>query len=595
MTRKFLGLAVLVAGLLLAVMPARAATITVGAGCTFKQAWDSAFDDATPSESTCTAGSGNDTIELQADVALGETIWEGSAGNGTLTVNGNGYAIRGDGTYRFFALWGAPTITFNNISFTGAVGDDRESGGAFNPYSGAGTYTFNDCAFHNNEVLKIVQGTGGNGGAISAGSATTITINRCAFYNNRAVVGGAIFTSGALTVSNSSFYNNQSTVEGGAVRIAHTGNKAGYFRHVTMTNNRAGTGHSALQFSASATNSHLVNSILWGNSPRDCRVDTEQVVAFPRLTTNSGSFTGASNCDFEQRNQGIKEDPQLAGPFGGYYIPRAGSPAINRVTCLAANQGGNVDQRGQPRPLGSQCDAGAIEHVGYIAPPPASEDRGASGGSSSGAASGRARVGARVSTCLTLEGIAVYNAGPATQCQRVNAMQIANPSIREGEFVDAVDVWSWVLPNTRVCFEAAGGGFKFIDTASMPRTVSDLEACSMGGLTCATINGIGQLALLPGEADASCAPLPAQATAAPTAIPRPTATAIWSRDLVGCMVKAEYALNMRDAPAGAIIGGVAYGARLTALARTVGWFKVDNMGREGWIAAMYVSPEGACD
>ena len=527
-------------------------------------------------------------------MALGETIWEGSAGSGTLTVNGNGHAIRGDGTYRFFALWGAPTITFNNITFTGAVGDDRESGGAFNPYSGAGTYTFNDCAFHNNEVLKIVQGTGGNGGAISAGSATTITINRCAFYNNRAVVGGAIFTSGVITISNSSFYNNRSTVEGGAVRIAHTGNRVSNFRHVTMTNNRAGTGHSALQFTGSATNSHLVNSILWGNSPRDCQVDTTQIVDFPRLTTNSGSFTGASNCDFEQRNQGIKEDPQLAGPFGGYYIPRAGSPAINRVTCLASTIAGyNEDQRGQPRPRAgesnSECDAGAIEHPGYVPPPPppSSDDGGGSGDGGSGGDDDEddeasAYKAPPPSTCLTLDGIAAYNLSESTQCQRVDAVGIANPAIQEGDFVDAVDVWSWVMPDTRVCFEASGSAFKFIDTATMPRTVQDLAACSWNGMTCGAIDGIGMLVLLPGEAPSACA--------APVA----PATPIPARSLSGCMVRTNYALNMRDAPAGAKIGGVPYDVTLTALARTVGWIKVDYHGAQGWIAAMYVEPIGTC-
>ena len=493
MRRPLTLLSCLISALLLFTSPAHAATITVGAGCTFKQAWDSAFDDDAPEGSACTPGSGNDTIELQADVVMSAKIWEGSAGSGTLTINGNGHAIRGNGTFAFFGLWGAPTITFNNITFTGAAGEDRESGGAFNPYSGAGTYTFNDCVFHNNTAVKIIEGTGGNGGAISAGTATTININRCAFYNNRAEVGGAIFTGGVLTISNSTFYNNRSVREGSAINASHTDtSRRVTLRHVTMINNRGGTDSGALQLAQSNVG-HVRNSILYGNTPRDCYVHSDQVAGFvgklPNEQGNPSSFIGVSNCDFEQRNYGNQNNPQLAGPFNGFYIPRAGSPVINFATCLAANQGGNIDQRGQPRPLGSKCDAGAIEHPGYVPPrrddSPDDSDR-PSSSSSSASASDQAAPAA-LSTCLTLEGLTAFNINPQTQCQRINALQIANPAIKDGD------------------------------------------------------------------------------------------------------------LHLRDAPAGAAIGGVSKGWKLTAMQRTDYWFQVDRLGVTGWIFKDYVTTAGNCD
>ena len=59
-------------------------------------------------------------------------------------------------------------------------------------------------------------------------------------------------------------------------------------------------------------------------------------------------------------------------------------------------------------------------------------------------------------------------------------------------------------------------------------------------------------------------------------------------------MRLQYALNLRDAPAGEIMDGVAHNATLTALARAVGWFKVDHHGEQGWLAAMYLEPIGNC-
>ncbi len=593
---------IILAGILLLLPLAQvsAATITVGAGCTFIQAWNSAFDDDVVDadgnvESTCTAGSGADTIELTGNVTLAETKFEG--GGGTVTINGNGYTITGAGTHNFFAFWNSPTVTFNNITFTGGFAEDG-NGGAINPYGGSGTYTFNDCVFHNNRV--ILDSTGGNGGAISAGSNTTVIINRCAFYNNRAETGGAIKTSGVLTITNSSFYNNRAVREGGAISVTHTDTaRRVTLRHVTMVNNRGGTDSGALQF-AGADVGWLYNSILYGNTPRDCYVHGQEIVAFPDLEANSGSFVGVSNCDFEQRNYGNQNDPQLAGPFNGYYIPRAGSPVINSSSCLASSVPGyNEDQRGVARPIGTQCEAGAIEHAGYVPPPPPPAPPGSDVGDVGGGSSASSRSGGSQAegmptavpviryspeqSCQTLQpDIVVSKASIGTSCQLVSGSEIGHPDVIAAMPSLVVDIWGWVTPGTQVCFRADSGAIKFIDTTAIPRAVADLPVFSEeGGLLCATIDGAGQVALMPGPS-------------APASAPQQQAASAQVRSLSDCMVLLQYSLNFRDAPDGEKIGALRSQIKLTALERTDGWFKVDYHGEQGWISAAYVEPEGDC-
>ena len=142
--------------------------------------------------------------------------------------------------------------------------------------------------------------------------------------------------------------------------------------------------------------------------------------------------------------------------------------------------------------------------------------------------------------------------------------------------LSVIDIWGWITPDTQVCFRAAGGSIKFVDTNASPRTIYDLPVFYRQGMICTTIQRAGQVALVSGP-------------------PSPTATPVRpGGGLSGCMVRTNYMLNLRDAPAGEKIGAVAYDVTLTALARTPGWFMVDNLGQYGWIAAKYVAPIGTC-
>ena len=182
----------------------------------------------------------------------------------------------------------------------------------------------------------------------------------------------------------------------------------------------------------------------------------------------------------------------------------------------------------------------------------------------------------RVSTCLTLEGVWVDGVTESTQCQRLPGYAIGNAELAAAA-VDAIDVWGWVLPNTQICLFASGASFKFIDTTVLPRVVYDLPATSQNGMTCATIDGPGILALMPGE-------------------PPPAVATVQSQVLSNCMVRTLYMLNFCDGPGGeSMARAVPYDVTLTALEKSSGWFKVDYHGEQGWVGADYVETKGNCD
>ena len=66
--------------------------------------------------------------------------------------------------------------------------------------------------------------------------------------------------------------------------------------------------------------------------------------------------------------------------------------------------------------------------------------------------------------------------------------------------------------------------------------------------------------------------------------------------LSDCRVQPTHNLNFRDGPWGNIIGTASYATTFTAVARTPGWFQVEDaeQGRSGWISALYVRMAGDC-
>ena len=564
-------------------------------------------------------------VNINADITLSGN---GGALFSSTTIHGNGHTINGADSHRPITVNEATAnVVINNLTLANGQSIANEAGGAIRYVAGA-SLTLNNVTVRNS--ASAFSGSTGNGGGLYC-AAANLTIRNSRIHDNSGNKGGGIYLGAGCTnaqIINSSIYNNTSTGNGGGIHVvggasvtisnssiygntsAHRG--GGIYmddggtltlEHVTI----AGNSTTDAQGSASSDTGaglrmyagtlHLRASIIHGNTLKgnqeNCRIHSSVTVG----TLSNNMIGGGSDTTCTPNSD--PADPLLVGPDvhrqGNFFIPRQGSSAIDSIgnaDCLSTV---TTDQRGRarPYPTGGNCDKGAIEDPGYVPPPPPSpppsdDEGGDDDDDDDDDETLKAVLAAPVSTCLTLDGIAANNLTESTQCQRLDAMQIANPDIKEGDFVDAVDVWSWVQPNTEICFEALGGSVKFIDTAAMPRTTRETEAYSKDGMTCAKIDGPGILVLLPGDR-----PAPAAADAATKSAKAAPAVPA-AQSLSNCMVRTQFNLNFRAAPDGEIVGEVPHNSTLTALERTAGWFKVDYHGERGWISAEFVDKKGTC-
>ena len=197
---------------------AQAADIYVDASCTLAQAFTSANDDATGSDTgACEAGSGADTIHLPT--GGGQTYSHTAAFNicfgSTITIEGNGNTISGSNTDRILHVGGC-----GNYSLIPR-----------------GNLTVRD--------LTLTQGNAGTGyGGAIAVTSSDLTVERVSFTNNSAGSGGAIglqshgdrLDGSTATISDSTFTGNTASASGGAIR-AETSDNTLTLSHVTIAGN----------------------------------------------------------------------------------------------------------------------------------------------------------------------------------------------------------------------------------------------------------------------------------------------------------------------------------------------------------------------
>ena len=552
-----------------------------------------------------------DTINITADITLEDDLPTIGA---TVTINGDGgkFIIDGDGKYRPFYVNVSGILTLNNLiidrAYIGGSGHAQYDHGA--SIKAEGVLTLNRVTVRNGSTSTTASLGLGAGGIHFTGS--DLDINNSAIHNNSSYANGGgirIDGIGTTTIVNTSIYGNSSGSRGGGIYMGATGTPIVRLYQVTITGNTttnaggSASSNPAAGLRANGGTLHLRNSIIYGNTfsgnQENCRIGSSVTVS-----ALSGNIIGGgsdSTCTASQTT----DDPDLAGPsvhsLGNFYIPRADSPAIDAVTCLASSiDGYNVDQRGEarPNPPGEtdKCDIGAIEHAGYTPPPPPTQipapsrfvggDDGSSPSSASDSSDDEANQAAvavirylPAQSCQTLQpDIVVSDASSGTSCQRVEGSEIGHPDVIAAMPSLVVDIWGWVTPDTRVCFRADSGSIKFIDTTMLPRKVADLPVFSEpGGLLCATINGAGQVALVPGPP-------------APPVAAEPLA----ADELSDCMVRTQYMLNFRAAPGGEIIDILPFNIKLTAMERSAGFFKVDYMGAQGWVSEDLVELLGTC-
>ena len=328
----------------------------------------------------CPAGTSHDVITITEDITLSEPL---PPITGTITIEGGGHTISGDGKFRIFDVNGG-RLTLKNLTlekgkategsggFTYIINNEHvlvDAGGALRLDGGAQVLIENTTLSGNSAdaggAIALLSGklSGDNssfvgntsseydGGAILLGQGA-VTITNSSFVDNSAVwTGGALgVQSGSISVANSTFQDNVGPAGGG---VLYMGGGDATLAHVTMLNNRAMGGGDSVANSGGVIK--LRNSVIAGRGGgEDC---------IGGLTQNIGNWSEDGTCAF------TASDTPLLGKLTGSpaYLPLLdGSPLLDAADARFCT---NTDQLGTPRTQGGGCDIGAIESTTALPAP----------------------------------------------------------------------------------------------------------------------------------------------------------------------------------------------------------------------------------
>ena len=305
----------------------------------------------------CPAGTSHDIITIAEDITLTEPL---PPITGTITIEGGGHTISGDGKHRIFEVDSGGRLTIKQLTLTKGNGGNLR-GGAISLKREAHLHV-EASSFRNNAAKS--------GGAIGAsGVRNSLSVKNSSFVQNSAEQGGALALAlDEALIENSSFSQNLARNEGGAIATwrgdidinsstfhSNVAKTAGAvfvdggivtLTHLTMLYNAATSGTAAglRKFKGKV---YLRNSIIAGSAgASEC---------FGRLLQNAGNLIEDGSCNPE-----FGGDPKLEYVDGAspHFVPRDDSPAISAAYwqfCLQR------DQIGSARPQGTSCDIGAIE------------------------------------------------------------------------------------------------------------------------------------------------------------------------------------------------------------------------------------------
>ena len=164
------------------------------------------------------------------------------------------------------------------------------------------------------------------------------------------------------------------------------------------------------------------------------------------------------------------------------------------------------------------------------------------------------------------------------ECEPLDAKGLAGA----GAFLDAVALTGNLELGAQICFKNRGS-LIFIDESERIPAISLITSYSLADTTCGWVNQPGIIIL------ASSA-LPALATNSSFALESGEVTL-----LSDCTVTTTHRVNFRATPNGERLNElITAGVRLTAFARTEGWFNVVYGGTSGWISADFAQAAGIC-
>lgn len=206
-------------------------------------------------------------------------------------------------------------------------------------------------------------------------------------------------------------------------------------------------------------------------------------------------------------------------------------------------------------------------------------------------------------TCQTLvqttnlKMTATYGLASGIQCRQIGAAGIFDSTIKRQAVQDAVDIFGYAEQGYQLCFPHEGR-ILFLDAATAPRSVIEVDYSRSGGFTCASLDRAGTVVLIAASptvaATVSQAPGLARQTKAQYIRPGSYDSLTSAIPLLRCTVTPSTTLKLRAAPWGKWLGRVWEGSSITATARTRSWFKISHYGRSGWIAAWLTVAEGDC-
>lgn len=306
---------------------------------------------------------------------------------GLRAMTGTGYQGAGAALYNE----GEATLEQCRMSITRSLpaGADAKGGAIFN--AATGTLCLDACeisgnrgsdggGIHNLGTLRLVESTlsgntttGGGGGIDNHGE---LTVLRSTVSGNSAGVGGGILSADSMTLTASTVSGNTAAGDGGNLHVAGS---------ATLVNSTVAEGSAAANGSGIANTGTLAltNVTLAGNGGASSSPGIHNdgdltlantivqgcVLAGGTLTDDGGNLDAGTGCALDaptSHSDAYLNLGALADNGGGTrtMLPGPGSAVFDAgIDSICGDPAGanGVDQRGEPRPLGAHCDAGAVE------------------------------------------------------------------------------------------------------------------------------------------------------------------------------------------------------------------------------------------
>ncbi len=306
----------------------------------------------------CPAGTSHDIITIAQDITLTEPL---PPITGTITIEGGGHTISGDGKFRIFDVNGG-NLAIRNLTLTDGK---AQSGGAIR-LRGGGKLAI--------ENATLSMNWGNQGGAISSLSASaSITVDNSHFVNNESELQGGVFylQGGAVNIARSSFRNNLSERAWGGVFYAENSRLSATNSTFVGNKSLAGGVLSSLSGQSSLTHVTMVNNESYYLGGDTIYRAGGAVELYNSLVSNRGKIEDCSG-GLTREGGNLSRDGTCSAALTNdlmlsydsdqpdHFELKDGSPAIDSALDEHCPE---IDQLGRPRPQGGGCDVGAIESL----------------------------------------------------------------------------------------------------------------------------------------------------------------------------------------------------------------------------------------